>query len=277
MSRCRRPGMADAVFGYDGIMLKQVLMLFAGKTVVITGGARGIGAACAEAFRREGARIALLDRFFPEGEGTHGDLRFACDVSDETAVRDAMERIASAAGGIDVLVNSAGIQRYGTVTETSSDTWDEVMRVNVKGSFLCAKYAIPYMRCAGKGVVANVASVQAFLSQQNVAAYTTAKSALLGLTRSIAVDYAPGIRAVTVCPGTIDTPMFRESLAASPDPGAMLQECVEMHPAGRIGKPEEVAAMILYLSGDAAGFVTGQAFRIDGGLGIGIAGTKKEE
>lgn len=253
-------------------------MLFENKTAVITGGARGIGAACAAAFRREGARVALLDQSFQAEESGEGEesLRLRCDISDEGEVQAAMARIAATTGRIDVLVNNAGIQRYGTVTETSSDTWDEVMAINVKGAFLCAKYAIPFMRRTGKGVVINVASVQAFLSQENVAAYTTAKSALLGLTRSIAVDYAPEIRAVAVCPGTIDTPMFRESLAASPDPEAMLRECVEMHPAGRIGQPEEVAAMIVFLSGDAAGFVTGQAFRVDGGLGVGIAGTKKE-
>jgi NAD(P)-dependent dehydrogenase (short-subunit alcohol dehydrogenase family) len=150
------------------------------------------------------------------------------------------------------------------------------MNVNVKGLFLAAKHAIPWMQRKGRGVVVNVASVQAFVSQKNVAAYTTAKSAILGLTRSIAVDYSPDIRSVAVCPGTIDTPMLRESFALSPDPEEVMRECAEMHPAGRIGTPEEVAALILFLAGDKASFITGQAFRIDGGLGITIGGSKRE-
>ena len=132
------------------------------------------------------------------------------------------------------------------------------------------------MEKAGKGVIINVASVQAFLSQEKVAAYTTAKSAILGLTRSIAVDFAPRIRCIAVCPGTIDTPMLRDSIALSPDPEEVMQECVDMHLLKRIGKPEEVAALIAFLCSDQASFITGQAIRIDGGLGISIAGSKKE-
>ena len=149
------------------------------------------------------------------------------------------------------------------------------MNVNLKSFFLCSKYAIPLMQKKQKGVVINVASVQAFLSQQNVAAYTTAKSAILGLTRSIAVDYAPHIRCVAVCPGTIDTPMLRDSISLSPDPDEVMQECIDMHLTKRIGRPEEVAELILYLCDDKASFITGQAIRIDGGLGITIQGSKR--
>ena len=121
-----------------------------------------------------------------------------------------------------------------------------------------------------------MSSVQAFISQQNVAAYTTSKTALLGLTRSIAVDFAPAIRCVAVCPGTIDTPMLRDAIQLSPNPAAVLQECNDMHLSGRIGTPEEVAALIGFLAGDSAGFMTGQAVRIDGGLGISIPGSKRD-
>jgi NAD(P)-dependent dehydrogenase (short-subunit alcohol dehydrogenase family) len=250
-------------------------MEFKNKTVVITGAARGIGAACADAFEAEGARLGLLD-VAPASRKGDERLYVDCDVTSASQVSAALEVVATELGGIDILVNNAGIQRYGTVTETSVETWDEVMNVNVKGLFLAAKYAIPWMQKKGKGVVVNVASVQAFLSQKNVAAYTTAKSAILGLTRSIAVDYAPRIRSVAVCPGTIDTPMLRESFALSPDPDLVEQECVDMHLAGRIGTPEEVANLILFLAGDKASFITGQAFRIDGGLGITIGGSKRE-
>lgn len=258
-------------------------MDFKNRTVVITGAARGIGAACADAFEAEGARLALLDKSFGKRKGDER-LHITCDVSSEIEVKTAMEAAAREFGGIDILISNAGIQRYGTVTETSVETWDEVMNVNVKGLFLSAKHAIPWMVRNGKGqgtgkgsgVVVNVASVQAFLSQQNVAAYTTAKSAILGLTRSIAVDYAPAIRCVAVCPGTIDTPMLQESFALSPDPAEVRQECEDMHLLKRIGTPKEVADLIVFLSGDKASFITGQAFRIDGGLGISIAGSKQE-
>ena len=126
-----------------------------------------------------------------------------------------------------------------------------------------------------KGVIINVASVQAFVSQPKVAAYTTAKTAILGLTRSIAVDYSPLVRCVAVCPGTIDTPMLRDAIALSDDPNAVMQECVDMHLSKRVGTAEEVAELILYLCDDRASFITGQAIRIDGGLGVTIQGSKK--
>jgi NAD(P)-dependent dehydrogenase (short-subunit alcohol dehydrogenase family) len=191
-------------------------------------------------------------------------------------VKTAFENINNHFGSIDFLVNKAGIQRYGSVTETSADEWDLVMNVNLKSLFLCSKYAIPFMFKNNKGVIVNIASVQAFLSQQKVAAYTTAKSAILGLTRSIAIDYAPQIRCVAVCPGTIDTPMLRDSIALSPNPDEVMQECIDMHLTKRIGTPEEVAELVLYLCDDKASFITGQAIRIDGGLGITIAGSKKD-
>ncbi|RZA00002.1 MAG: SDR family oxidoreductase, partial [Sphingobacteriaceae bacterium] len=199
-----------------------------------------------------------------------------CDVSSEQQIIEASEKVYAHFGSVHYLVNNAGIQRYGTVTDTTSDEWDEVMNVNLKSNFLCAKYFIPYMQKAGKGVVINVASVQSFVSQRNVAAYTTAKTAVLGLTRSIAIDFAPAIRCVAVCPGTIDTPMLRDAIKLSPDPEEVLQECIDMHPIGRIGTAEEVAEVIKFMCDDNAGFITGQYIRVDGGLGITINGSKKE-
>ena len=247
------------------------------KTVVITGGAKGIGAACAKAFANDGYQVAVLD-IVPGWEtgDENGQLFLNCDVSKIEAVESAMKQVREKFGSIDVLVNNAGIQRYGTVTETSEGEWDLVMNVNLKSAFLCSKYAIPHMIEAGGGVIVNVASVQSFLSQHNVAAYTSAKSALLGLTRSIAVDYSPTIRSVAVCPGTIDTPMLRDALALSPEPDQVMQECIDMHLMKRIGTPEEVANLIVFVSSPKAAFITGQAIRIDGGLGITIPGSKKE-
>jgi len=251
-------------------------MNYQNKTVVITGGAKGIGAATAQLFFDAGANVAVLD-VAADASNTNNErwMFLHCDVSNETAVKAAFESISQNFGSVDFLVNNAGIQRYGSVTETPTDEWDLVMNINLKSFYLCAKYAIPFMQKKQKGVVINVASVQAFLSQQKVAAYTTAKSAILGLTRSIAVDYSPQIRCVAVCPGTIDTPMLRDAIALSPDPDEVMQECIDMHLTKRIGTPEEVAELILYLCDDKASFITGQAIRIDGGLGITIQGSKR--
>ncbi|HRH61074.1 MAG TPA: SDR family oxidoreductase [Chitinophagaceae bacterium] len=249
-------------------------MTFNNHTAIITGAAKGIGAATAKLFFEAGANIVLLD----VSEDTSGidDERWLfihCDVSKNKEVENAMQQAQIKFSNIHFLINNAGIQRYGNVTNTTEEEWDLVMNVNVKSMYLCAKYAIPLMQ--NKGVVINVSSVQAFVSQQNVAAYTTAKTALLGFTRSIAVDYAPRIRCVAVCPGTIDTPMLRDAIALSPNPDEVMQECIDMHPVHRIGTPEEVAELILFLCSDKAAFITGQAFRIDGGLGITIAGSKR--
>jgi NAD(P)-dependent dehydrogenase (short-subunit alcohol dehydrogenase family) len=255
-------------------------MSFKNKTVLITGGAKGIGGACSRIFYRENANVVILDTD-PLGQVLATELGeralfIQCDVSREAQVKQAVEQVAQTFGGVDVLVNNAGIQRYSTVTDTSEEEWDSVMNVNLKSAFLCAKHAIPLMQKQGSGVVVNVSSVQAFISQQTVAPYVTSKTALLGLTRSIAVDYGPQIRCVAVCPGTIDTPMLRSAFELSPDPEAVYQECVDMHLVKRICTPEEVAELILFLAGENGRFFTGQAVRIDGGLGVTIAGSKKE-
>lgn len=252
-------------------------MNYQNKTVIVTGGAKGIGAACAKIFFEANANVAMLDTANDASNiNDHRWLYINCDVSSETQVKETFTKIIEHFGSIDILVNNAGIQRYGNVTETSADDWDLVMNVNLKSLFLCSKYAIPFMLQNQKGVIINMASVQAFVSQPNVAAYTTAKTAILGLTRSIAVDYSPYIRCVAVCPGTIDTPMLRDSFALSPHPEEVLRECIDMHLAKRIGTPEEVAGLVLYLTDDKASFITGQAIRIDGGLGITIQGSKKD-
>lgn len=252
-------------------------MNYQNKTVVVTGAAKGIGASCARLFYEANANVALIDIANDDLNVTDDRrLYLNCNVSSEMEVKEAFEKIHDHFGSVDILVNNAGIQRYGTVTETSADEWDLVMNVNLKSLFLCSKYAIPYMLQKQKGVIINMASVQAFVSQPKVAAYTTAKTAILGLTRSIAVDYSPYIRCMAVCPGTIDTPMLRDSFALSPNPNEVLQECIDMHLAKRIGTPDEVAELVMYLSDDKASFITGQAIRIDGGLGITIQGSKKD-
>lgn len=253
---------------------------FDGKVAVVTGGAKGIGGSTSLRFLEDGASVAVLDIDETSGEklvAQYPDRGFfiTCDVSDSGQVRKAFDKVFERFGGIDYLINNAGIQRYSTVTETTDEEWDLVMNVNLKSAFLCARSAIPSMLERGGGVVINVSSVQAMLSQPNVAPYTTSKTAMLGLTRSIAIDYAPTVRCVAVCPGTVDTPMMAWAASQSPDPEALYEEVSQMHPVGRMADPTEIADLILYLVSDRAGFMTGQPIRIDGGLGLSLAGSKK--
>lgn len=256
-------------------------MAVTAKHVVVTGGAKGIGGAVVTRFLEEGACVTVLD--LDEKQARERLVNFEdrslfihCDVSKAGQVEGAFNQIDVRFGAVDVLVNNAGIQRYSTVTDTTEEEWDLVMNVNLKSAFLCSKYAIPLMQKRGKGVVINVASVQSFITQRKVAPYTTSKTAMLGLTRSIAVDYAPDIRAVAVCPGTVDTPMLRWAANQSPDPEEVYREVREMHLTQRIAEPVEIADLILYLSSDKAAFITGQAIRIDGGLGLVVAGSVRQ-
>lgn len=253
---------------------------FNGKHIIVTGGVKGIGLAAVEVFVREGANVSILD-IDPVGEVLaaqfSGKILFInCNVANAKSVEESVAKAISKFGEVDVLVNNAGINRYATVTQTTEEEWDFVMNVNLKSAFLAAKHAIPSMQKKGVGVVINVSSVQAFVSQSQVAAYTTSKTAMLGLTRSIAVDYGPEIRCVAVCPGSVNTPMLQNAINESPDPEAVMRECEDMHLVKKVGDPKEVAEFIAFLASSKASFITGQAYRIDGGLGVTIAGSKKK-
>ncbi len=253
-------------------------MSFKDKTIVVTGGAKGIGAGCVEVFHREKAQIVILDLDEKAGEDLRHKLGerakfIQCDVSKEQEVKLAIEQTVDEFGRLDVLVNNAGILQYSSVTETSAENWDSIMDVNVKGAFLCAKYAIPVMLKNDSGVVINMSSVQAYVTQEKVAAYVTSKSALIGLTQSIAVDYAPEIRSVAICPGGIDTPLNREAFQQSADPEKARQETIDIHLVGRMGTTEEIGEFVAFVAGEKGSFITGQALRIDGGVGLKVAGS----
>jgi NAD(P)-dependent dehydrogenase (short-subunit alcohol dehydrogenase family) len=252
---------------------------FEGATAVVTGGSSGIGRAAAELLADRGARVVLcglepsevvetVDAIVARGAVAHG---VAADVRDEDAMRELVDGAAARFGGVDILVTAAGIQRYGTAADTSSAEWDEVMGVNVKGCFLAAKYAIPHLRRRG-GTVVIVSSVQAYVSQTGVSAYTAGKAALNALARSIAVDEAKnGIRANAVCPASVDTPMLRMAARrfsdGSPEAeAATVASWGRMHPLGRVAQPAEIAEVIAFLAGPRSSFVTGIGLPVDGGL-----------
>jgi NAD(P)-dependent dehydrogenase (short-subunit alcohol dehydrogenase family) len=248
---------------------------FDGKTAVVTGGAMGIGAATAEKLCELGASVAILDRDAKTSQAIvdrlskagHQASFFPCDVSKEAEVKDAIDAAVRSYGNLNVLVSNAGIQRYGDVMHTTSEVWDETFDVHVKGCFYTTRFGIPHMLASGGGAVVVVGSVQSYAAIVNSAAYVAAKHALLGITRSIALDYADrNIRANCVCPGTIDTPMLRWSAELSGAPEKLLEVCRRMHPLGRIGNPVEVANAIAFLASDWASFITGTSLLVDGGL-----------
>jgi NAD(P)-dependent dehydrogenase (short-subunit alcohol dehydrogenase family) len=239
---------------------------WAGKIAVITGGSSGIGEATAAEFAVRGARVAILDRAVVKSSANPNYLSLACDVSSGYAVETAAARIQSEFGTVSFLVNSAGIQRYGTGTTTSEETWDEVMSVNLKSMFLTFRAFCPLMKDAG-GAVVNVSSVQALGALPNSVAYVTSKHAIAGLTRALAIDHAvDNIRVNCVCPGSVDTPMLQASIENSDGLEALLRDIGQLHALGRIARPVEVAKMIAFLCSDDASFVTGGIYVVDGGM-----------
>jgi NAD(P)-dependent dehydrogenase (short-subunit alcohol dehydrogenase family) len=248
---------------------------FDGKTAIVTGGAMGIGAATAQVLCELGASVAILDRDEDAAQTTVDALMqagrrvsfFLCDVSSEVSVKEAIDAAVQRYGALNVLVSNAGIQRYGNVEHTSSEVWDETFNVHVRGCFHVTRFGIPAMLASGGGAIVVVGSVQSLAAIVNSAAYVAAKHALLGLTRSIALDYAnQNIRANCVCPGTIDTPMLRWSANLFRSPEELIDRCIRMHPLGRIGNPAEVARAIAFLASDWASFITGTSLLVDGGL-----------
>lgn len=256
---------------------------FKNKTVIVTGASKkqGVGAATAELLISEGANVVMLDLDEANGVKLESSLGskakfFTCDITSEKDVESAFAKAIDAFGEIDILINNAATLGYTPVHETSLKEWNRVMSINITGQFLCAKYALQSMlRKGGKGVIVNLGSAQSFMSQRNVAPYATSKTAVLGLTRSIAVDYTPNIRCNAVCPSTIDTPMLHWAMEQSDDPKALYNECIDMHLLKRIAKPQEIAELIAFLASDQSSNITGQSFRTDGGIGILIEGSNE--
>ena len=248
-----------------------------GKIAVVTGGGSGIGEAIARLFARQGAHVVVLDL---DGEaacrtaaaivsdGGGADAR-ACDVSNAERVGRAVGSIAEGHRRIDILVNNAGVAHVGTIERTTEADMDRLYQVNVKGVYLCARAVVPIMLAQGGGVILNMASIASLVGVPERFAYSMTKGAVLTMTMSIAVDYVKqNIRCNCICPARIHTP-FVDNFVARHYAGReaeTLRALAAYQPIGRMGTPEEVASLALYLCSDEASFVTGQAYPIDGGV-----------
>jgi 2-keto-3-deoxy-L-fuconate dehydrogenase len=240
----------------------------AGKTAVVTGAGSGIGAAIAERFAIEGARVIVADLDLEAAttvaKGIGADARSVeVDVANEESVA-ALVAATADDGPVDVLVNVAGIGSTTSVRETTVETWDAVMAVNARGTFLCCKHFVPGMVERRRGAIVNIASVAGLVGLRRRAAYSAAKGAVIAFTRALAVEHVgDGVRVNCICPGTVETPWVRRLVE---DAGESLDELRARQPMGRLGTAAEVADAAAYLAGDQASFATGSLLVLDGGL-----------
>ncbi|AZC17206.1 MULTISPECIES: SDR family oxidoreductase [Pseudomonas] len=247
-------------------------MTFSGQVALVTGAANGIGRATAQAFAAQGLKVVVADLDAAGGEGTVALIREAggealfvsCNVTREADVQQLMARTIEAYGRLDYAFNNAGIEiEKGRLAEGSLDEFDAIMGVNVKGVWLCMKYQLPLLLAQGGGAIVNTASVAGLGAAPKMSIYAASKHAVIGLTKSAAIEYAKKkIRVNAVCPAVIDTDMFRRAYEADPKKAEF---AAAMHPVGRIGKVEEIASAVLYLCSDGAAFTTGHALAVDGG------------
>ncbi len=248
---------------------------FADKVALVTGGTSGFGEAIARGFAARGGAVLFSGRNIERGEAVRraiaedgGAVEFlAGDVTDPTFCDRLVEETSRRCGRLDVLVNCAGVVHIATAEETTEGAWRNVMAVNVDAPFFLSRNAIPVFRRQGGGNIVNIASELALVGQPGFAAYCASKGALLQLTRAMAMDHArEGIRINALCPGGSETPMLQEEFRqAGVDPADGLPFANDIIPMGRLGRTEEIAAAALFLASDAAGFVTGSAFAVDGG------------
>jgi len=262
-----------------------------GRVALVTGGSSGIGRGAANELARQGASVVVHGLTIDEANLVVQEIRIAGGtaiaaagpIDDPETTQSAVALALSEYGQLDVLVTSAGIQRYGTALDTPIEVWDEVFNVNVKGVFLACKAALPEIRKSQAGAIAIIASVQASATQANVAAYTSSKGALLSLARAMAVDEGPfGVRVNSISPGTIDTPMLRNTarLLSDGSPAgmqALVDNWGSAHALGRTGTIQELGSVISFVTSPRATFMTGDDIRVDGGLLARLAAAAPKE
>lgn len=253
-----------------------------GKVAVVTGGGAGIGRAVCLGLAREGCQVAVVDWNEENGRAVVDEIEkldankpldmqtaifIRADVSKDADAGQIAATTIAAFGRIDILCNNAGIQTYGTVESTSEADWDKTLGVNLKSIFLVSKYVVPHMKEAGGGAIVNTASVQSISALPNSAAYVASKGGVTSLTQEMGLDLGKfGIRVNAVMPGSIRTPMLEYSASQQPDPDEAMREWGKLYARGRLGEPEEVANLIMFLASPAASFITASAYLVDGGL-----------
>ena len=228
------------------------------KTAVVTGGGSGIGAAVAQRLRADGLHVAVIDL-----NPSDAEFAYHADVTDRSAVDDALTAVRAQLGPVTVLVNAAGLEKFKRFTDITFDDWQRVIDVNLNGVFHCVQAVLPDMIEAGWGRIVNISSSSTHSGQPFMSAYVAAKSAVNGLTKSLALEYGPsGITVNAVPPGFIDTPMLRKSESRG---YLVVEKNIEATPVRRIGRPEDIAAACAFLISDEAGYITGQILGVNGG------------
>lgn len=251
------------------------------STYLVTGSASGIGLAVAQRLARSGHRLILMDANPTQlsadtAAAAEKTLVIQGSVTDSKDCEQAVHQGLEAFGRLDGVSHNAGIQRYGTIADTTDEIWSEVISVNLTGAFNIARAAIEPVQAA-RGSFAFMGSVQSLASQKNVAAYTASKHGLLGLVRSMAMDFAAtGVRANMIAPGAVHTPMLDWAVAQADEPDEVWEVLRAMHPMGRVAQADEVASVVAFLLSEDARFITGEVVRVDGGLLSQIPGTPRE-
>ena len=249
---------------------------FSNKRVMVTGGTRGIGRAVVERFLQGGARVAVNGRTAASTESAIAELAagdrvvaVAGNVASASDCENIVGQAVDYLGGLDILVNSAGVGKSGTVEEFDERAWDETMDINLKGTFFCIRAALPALR-ESVGNIVNLASDAGLIGERHLAVYCASKGGVVNMTRAMALEFAPTVRINCVCPGYVDTDMVRrDGIDQAQDPGQVEQSLVDAAPLKRLASPGEIASAIAYLASDEARFVTGSALQIDGGTTAG--------
>jgi len=233
----------------------------AGRSIVVTGAASGIGQAVARLFLEAGARVAALDRHSPAALAEAGALCLQADVTDAAAVQQAVDQAAQTLGGIDGLVNAAGISNTDLAEDVSLADWKRVLDVNLTGTFVVCRACLEHLRASGTGTIVNLSSGQGLQPFVRRSAYAASKAGVIAFSKSIAMEWAPAIRVNTICPGAVDTPMVRAGYSEE----VLRTQVGPRYALGRIGEPLEIAQAALYLSSTESSFVTGIVLAVDGG------------